>query len=317
MDYLNYGLDFSNLSISESDSNSLVSIQTDELQNIDKSFILVIDVDIDIDGKQYTDKQIELKAIIQEETTIKVGYKAWCVHLEKQENQIVLQNLTYLPICAKDQNMPAGLLGTLPMLKAAIQLAQREFYDINELYLYDNTGFADNRSRDDIPLHTRDMCLYMKTWYQRKLSDKLEPQYENDKAKIESYKKALMQNVSTEYVDIVKDSVKRFRPKIESNIEKFIENNPLLKMTYNALFQSIYEHIGNYVYTLFIVPFTSYYNLPSLHGIPWKMKLSDMTYDGLSINIKEVASHQTAGRRYVEKIKLSKKLIARKAVYLD
>lgn len=320
MNYLQFGLESISTNSSVIDITNTDSNSNQEFEN-PNYFELSIDINMNIDGKHYVkERAVELNAI-QIHRTIKVGFKAWCVHLDiTDEFNLILENLTYATICAKDQNLPTGLLGTLPMLKAAINLARHCFPILDDKFLYitDNTGFADNRSGDDIALHTLYMCLYQQTWYQRKLCEKIEPEYENDKAKIKHYKTCLDEKVTSEYISIVSRFVRDFKSKI--NIDKFLnEKESYTQLSYTQLFNMVYKRESNNMYRVFITTFINHYNLPSLHGILWKMKISDMNYDGLQIRIKQrnTGFELSGGHNYIEKVQLSRKIIARRNAFLD
>jgi hypothetical protein len=130
---------------------------------INKSFIAVVSHDDDRD-------------------IIKLGnptlYQVPCVefHIFKSSGTIYLASLIYSPKCNLNNNLAQGDDGTVTMLKCAISFAFKLYPSCHKFELTDNSGYIDRAHGRAVHLSDRDILLYRKTWYQRKLPEvKLKP----------------------------------------------------------------------------------------------------------------------------------------------
>lgn len=331
-DYLNWGLntEVSSKITSESNSQHINQENSDDSEKNQtiRVFQLVIDIDIDIgSNKHVREKTVELIAhVFDSDKVIKVGFKAWCVHLEVVDDKLILQNLAYKPICAKDMHLPTGLLGTLPMLKASIKLACKLYPLVEKIYFTDTSGFADNKIGESINLPTRDLCLYGTTWYQRNLpirSDLLNPVEEKVAKLYTFYKECLNTKVNDDYINTLISEFIIVKPRFKYLSVTNLKDSKYKSMTYQEFFKSIYEKEGNLVYRLFMLPFIKMKNLTSIDGDLWSMKLLDVDYRGLTIQISDEITQQGGSLKkirepiYVEKIKMTKQMIARQLVFVE
>lgn len=322
MDYLKWGLTNSETLSSSADHES------DNNSNANSHIIcyeILINVFMMHNNVRVKENNIELLAIVNTETkVIQVGYKAWCVFLEIQnDKELLLLSLSYRPICAKNEQLPRGLLGTLAMLKASIKFALELYPQLETIMFTDKSGFSDNATGLDISLATRDLCLYKQTWYQRTLpiiSSNLAPIRINDNLLIATYKEKLDNTVTEEYINNVITFCEFNHKDIKINLTEVKQNkNRYKKMTYHTLFNHIYKKEGNYVYT-FIIQFIEYFNLRSVEGLLWTMKLKDISFNEIEVHYSQIDSSKCLSggkKKYTEKIKLSQSIIARKAFFSE
>lgn len=201
--------------------------------------------------------------------TIHIGYKKWCVYLQRSKSVIFLQSFGHNDVCVKKGLLPHGEIGTVAMLKAALFLAKHIWKDkITTLELCDESGFDDKVTRTSISLSMRNLCIYGQTWYQQHLGSTLHP-------------------LSTFYQDEVQKIIKTLNKKA-NNLEllnlfstSIISNN----LTYQQNFLEYYKIHGNKVYSDLIIPFIQFFKLANLEGIPWTMSVNDINLN-LPIKVK-------------------------------
>lgn len=269
-------------------------------------------VDLDMDPKDiYNEKHIEFLASVnstKKEGFLKLGFKKWCVFLEKFDKTIYIQSFDYKKVCAMNENLPKGQYGTVPMLKVAIKLALNIWKSVDNLEFTDNSGFYDLNINKDRSLSTRDMCIYQQTWYQRYLGKGLQPTSERDKYLIQKYLSCLSANIEDE-----------FRNSLDEDVETKIIN--LDCNTYSELIYKYYRKYDNRVYHDIIIHFMKFCNLRSLEGVNWKIQISDIDFSGINIHIEPYSESiqfgYGPGGRYIEKVKFPLEKIARDLAFID
>jgi hypothetical protein len=125
---------------------------------INNSFIAVVSQDTDRD-------------IIKIGNPIQLQSPCVEIHIFKSTSTIYLHGLQYSQKCNITNDLLNGDDGTVIMLKLALSFAIKFYPYCHNFELTDESGYTDDTLRKTVNFSDRDILLYGKTWYQRKLSE--------------------------------------------------------------------------------------------------------------------------------------------------
>ena len=176
-----------------------------------------------------------------------------CVHIEMDEDTLVLHGLSHHEFCNRLKDMQHGEHGTVKLLKLSIQFAKYLFPSCTRLKLQDTSGYHD-RHLGSIDLATKSMLLYGMTWYQKHLQDEavLKPTSKIGQATYRRYHRVLNSQIKPgafEHVDC-------FRSGVPSDV---------------TVHEAIQIRQPNFLELLQICQF---YKLPPLMGFEWEGPLT-------------------------------------------
>jgi len=195
-----------------------------------------------------------------------------CVDLYILNDVVTLNYTFYNSKCSDDVKLEKGALGTVIMIKSAIEFVKKVFYpqELTTIILIDNSGFTDVH-KNRIELSLRNYLLYGKTWYQQNFPEfNLKPEHPSDKELLINYNKHLKSPCDLKQLQKEVRKTKGKYIKIPSGCFTCGSGE-----SWTDYFHKIKNTCPTHYFTSIMLPTVNYiWKLKSIHQISWKGILS-------------------------------------------